>query len=247
MTSRLVYLGASRVRRGASVAAFVTVGGSNVKTGAGTVQVHILDAETDPVTAYQSGTPGNCPTECQHLQDGTCYVRYEQAPLGIWKAWNRGNVAPLPRAGIGDYLQRAADRGYTLLRFGASGDPAALPAALVRVLADAADAAGMDRTAYTHAWQRASARHLQAYAMASVDDVDAQARAALAGWRTFRASTFAGDDVPAVGEVRCPASAERGALLTCATCKVCNGGTPATDAPSVVLRLHGIHAPDWEV
>jgi hypothetical protein len=63
--------------------------------------------------------------------------------------------------------------------------------------------------------------------MASVDSVSERAEAMALGWATFRVSTDRDDARDRVkGEAQCPASAEAGHKVTCASCPLkCNGAT----------------------
>ena len=238
-----VYRGPSRVAPG-NVVVLLNLSTGNSKTGA-SVQAWILDADTHPVTAYQTGAPANCPAACEHLDAGTCYVKYFQAPASMFNAWNRGTYGTLSPEGYGDFMMRAARRGARLFRIGAVGDPAAVPVALWFALVTACRNAGMSWTGYTHAWRSADAAGLRPYVMASVDSLSERDDAREAGWRTFRVSTGPFDDAPE-GETRCPASAERGHVATCSECHACNGTSGNVD---IVIRGHGagFSGVKWEV
>ena len=74
----------------------------NAKTG-GMVQIWILVKAENPVAASKSGADeavcGDCPLRGVNGSERVCYVNLGQAPLGIWKAWERGAY---PKAGKED-------------------------------------------------------------------------------------------------------------------------------------------------
>ena len=62
--------------------------GVNTKTGA-MVQVYILAGGRDPVRAHRSGADAAVCGDCIHRQ-GSCYVRFDQGALQVWRAYQRG-------------------------------------------------------------------------------------------------------------------------------------------------------------
>lgn len=62
------------------------------KTG-NMIQVWILVRNENPLEAIKSGSDaaigGDCPLRGEHGQKRTCYVNVSQAPLGIWKGYQR--------------------------------------------------------------------------------------------------------------------------------------------------------------
>jgi len=226
--SEVVWRGASRLTGEPIVAVLSGLdrrGSKNPKTG-DMVQLWILTADLAPHEATKTGADaaicGSCPRRPSVAkQNGltACYVarRAFQAPRSVWQSTvDRG--ANLPRA-----LARLQGRP---LRFGAYGDPAALPAELVAKLARAAGS----WTGYTHSWR--DRPDLAAWLMASCDSPADATEATAAGWRYFRADE-APDGAPARGEVSCPAVSGR---ATCATCGLCRGNTSA--AKSVWIAAH---------
>jgi len=158
-----------------------------------------------------AGKTGNGLTPCYAAK------RAFQAPRSVWES-TRIRGSNLPRA-----LHRL--QGMPL-RFGAYGDPAALPVTLLRRLADAAGS----WTGYTHQWR--DRPELAQWLMASCDSPADAVEARAAGWRYFRADE-ARDAAPAAGEVACPAVSGR---ATCATCGLCRGN--ASGAKSVWIAAH---------
>lgn len=115
------------------------------------------------------------------------------------------------------------------VRFGAFGDPAAVP---TRVWADLAGiSAGW--TGYTHHWRTCDAL-LRVFLMASVDSVEEQRIAERRGWRTFRVRHET--QAPLRSEVICPASEEGQHSTTCDRCQLCSG--LHRNAKNVVIIAH---------
>lgn len=244
----LVGMERSRVRKGGTVLTFLSLWSGNGKTG-GSAQLWILDADYDPQTSYASGSPSNCPAECIHIEDQTCYVTKWRASAGIYRAFLRGSIPSLSPAQYRDAFRLAKLKGASFLRFGADGDPAAVNPRMLRALKEAAVAEGIDgHTGYTHAWASRRADALRGLAMASVDDVREARAARRRGWRTFRVASSPSDDGQEDGEVRCPASAERKHVATCATCGTCDG-TSGSGPAGIVIRGHGVGfaGAEWEV
>lgn len=197
----------------------------NPKTG-DMVQLWILAADMAPHVATRTGADeaicGSCPRRPAVAKSNgltPCYIarRAFQAPRSVWQSTKlRG--PNLPRA-----LSRLRGRA---LRFGAYGDPAALPADLVAKLAEAAGS----WTGYTHSWR--DRPDLAAWLMASADSTTDAAEAEASGWRYFRADEDR-DAAPSADEVQCPAAAGR---ATCATCGLCRGN--ASGAKSVWIAAH---------
>lgn len=193
---------------------------SNAKTGP-MAQLWILDATTEPHLAVKTGEDesvcGDCPA-----RNKWCYVTTFQGPLSVYRTWKRG--------GYQRYTPDVLEG--TVLRFGAYGDPAALPIATIR------DIGGRVRrfTGYTHQWKHCDSE-LQHYCMASVDTVSDQREAARSGWRTFRVA--APDTDRLKGESVCPASEEAGHKITCFDCGACDGHRRPTVKSNIVIIAHG--------
>ena len=196
----------------------------NIKTGA-MIQVWILPRRDHPVMAVRSGRDSvvcfDCPIKPQ------CYVEVHKAPANVWRAFHRGSYPPLPGMDV--------FRGH-FVRFGAWGDPFALPLAKLHAITKAA--AGW--TGYTHQHRNSAAAGLRPYLMASVESLEDANEAQRRGWRTFRI----GDDV-AAGESLCRAAGNAGlnhAQLRgkqCIDCLLCRG----TAGPrNITIPAHGTNA-----
>jgi len=197
---------------------------SNAKTGA-MVQIWILNRHENPVAAVKSGADrvicGDCPLR-RDPQTGKrgCYVRVEQAPLAIWKAYNAGKYSRL--------VDLSLFKGR-FVRFGAYGEPIHIPFALVRAIVATVGAGNF--TGYTHQWRNDLYRNYQQFFMASVGANDYLAAEQM-GWRTFVVSARAIEK-----HVLCPASKEAGHRVNCVDCRLCSGASK--QARSIWIPPHG--------
>ena len=196
---------------------------SNIKTGP-MVQTWILSAEETPVEAAKSGKDtavcGDCPLRPLNL--GTCYVTLFQGPRSIWSTWKRGGYPPLD---LGLFTGKP-------VRFGAYGDPAAVPFHIW----DAIGFQASMTTGYTHQWRTCDPLHKH-YCMASVETEADALEARGRGWRTFRVTTSPGDKSLSK-EAICPASEEAGHKIQCIDCGACDG-TSSNRKSHIVIHAHG--------
>jgi hypothetical protein len=190
---------------GAPIVVIATTKTENRKTG-NMVQTWILRSDIDPVAAAKTGADasicGDCPQ--RWFLKGQCYVNLGQAPLAVFRAFQRGAYTPSNPADVG------AGRA---VRIGSYGDPAAAPVSIW----DAFLSRARKWTGYTHQWRRPEFSALARFCMASTESEEA----APAGWRTFRVRAATTGLLR--GEAMCPASTEGGAKLQCVTCGACNG------------------------
>jgi hypothetical protein len=237
----IVYQGPSRFD-GSPIVAIVTGLGrksSNPKTGR-MAQLWILPADMSPLEAIDRGADFSVCGNCKHrphmvsvdgkaLRRGTCYVQVKNAPLAVYRKFARGGYPTLTPTELAEYL-RAHDLP---IRFGAWGEPSALPWA---VLADLAD--GTSYTGYTHQWGMDGIGAFRSLLMASVDNEREATAAQARGWRTFRTRT--GDAAILSGEISCPASAEAGKRTTCSDCTLCDGKQSSDDhRRNIAIVVHG--------
>ena len=222
----ILYEGASLLD-GAPIAVIATMASSNVKTGLSgkrnMVQTWVIRADIAPHDAVKTGQDVSVCGDCQHRpeNDGTCYVTVFQAPLAVYKGYKRGIYSR-------DVAQFYGDIENRTVRFGAYGDPAAVPTELWSTIA--ANCKGT--TGYTHQWERPGFDpDLLDYVMASVDNPEQAARV---GSRYFRVKT---PDSPVLaGEVECLSDSKG---LKCADCLVCDGGDKGK---SIYITAHGAKA-----
>lgn len=202
----------------------------NPKTGA-MVQLWTIRRDMHPMQAIRTGADsaicGDCPLRRQ--ADGTrvCYVRIDTV-ASIYRAYTAGHYA---RARFEDLASIFAGLP---VRFGAYGEPIALPLAYIEAIASVASS----WTGYTHQWRNPAFQAYKRFLMASTSAADYQ-DAIAAGWRTFTVSRK-----PLAGLMVCPASHEfeavRGYKLDCESCGRCAGQT--VNSRSVQIQPHGLGA-----
>lgn len=211
---------------------------SNRKTG-DMIQTYIIRRDIAPTDAVQTGADfsicGNCvhrgkvepvsPRSKRTRNKGrTCYVNLGQGALAVYRAYTR-NAYPL-WDGYGVNLRK--------VRLGTYGDPAAVPVWVWENLLRDADG----HTGYTHQWRDPRLAPLRKYCMASVDTPEEAAIARAKGWRTFRVGLPSHPTAERGVEALCPASAEAGKKLSCATCLACDGVASARRG-SIFIPAHG--------
>ena len=193
----------------------------NAKTGQ-MVQIWILAKAENPLRAIETGLDalicGGCPLRGTNGQGRTCYVNVGQAPLAVWRAYNRGSYPVMSTVEI--FRNRK-------VRFGAYGDPVFIPFSIVRDIA--AVSAGW--TGYTHQWHNPLYAGYRAFVMASAETAAGAAEAQAQGWRTFRVSATTETQA---NEIVCP-NTTRG--ISCADCRLCQGTT--LRAKNIVIEVHG--------
>lgn len=207
---------------------------TNAKTGR-FVQTFILRTDVSPVDAIRTGADSSICGDCKHRGDGSgfasrsCYVNVGQSPTSVWRAYRRGSY---PRLSDAEIRNLGSGR---MVRLGAYGDPAAVPASVWQLLVS--DAIG--HTGYSHQWKRPEFASLASLCMASVDTESERFEAQSAGWRTFRVRLA--DEPRAPREFVCPASAEGRSVVQCADCRACNGtATGRKGSPTIIA--HGAFA-----
>lgn len=204
---------------------------TNVKTG-GMIQTYILRADMPPLEAIKVGADESICGDCKHRGDGTgkgrsCYVAIFQGPRGVWLAYKKGNYPKMRQHEIAELV---AGRS---VRLGAYGDPAAVPASIWKNLVSKASSF----TGYTHRWHQIDASIWAPLVMASADsEVEMMAAHGL-GYRTFRVTPNAHENIAGV-EIVCPASDEMGKKTQCEQCKACMG-TSAKARVSIQIAAHG--------
>lgn len=223
----------------------------NEKTG-DMIQTWILKRDVSPVHAIHTGSDRSVCGDCQlrgirKRKDRSlvnrrrgCYVNVEQAPQGVWHAYQRGSYPYLEDSSLPALRNHVRGRP---LRMGSYGEPVAVPIDAWRPLFDACDGF----TGYTHAWRNTDvSAEWRRYLMASVESERDALEAQALGWQTFRIRST--DEPLLPGELVCPASEEGKGRTQCARCLRCNGcsrnvtiighGSPAT--LSSLARIRGV-------
>ena len=199
----------------------------NAKTG-DMVQVYILPLEMKPRTAwYQGGIEAVCPDACPHRsdQDKDCYVNWSR----LTTTWKMGKEL-VQRGDVG--VSRGLFQG-AIVRFGAGGDPSAVPLEVWAGIAS--EARGW--SGYTANWQALTPEWSRLF-MASVSSLPDVWRARSAGWRIYAASESSAMDTElAVAGVKvCPSHSVG---LQCVACRQCDGTSKGSKRPDYFIPLHG--------
>ncbi len=219
---------------GQPIVALLIPSKGNEKTGPG-YALWILLRDVHPVEGSKNGMDKGICGNCMHrarmvngiAKDRTCYVNVSQAPLSIWRKFQRGGyrrISPRKASKLiaGKYL-----------RLGAYGDPAFVPLDVLRTLVSTA----RKYTGYTHQWRTCSRKYREVL-MASVENKRLAERAKAKGYRTFRVRLMTETATPR--EVVCPASAEANYKSDCGTCGLCAG--TARPAKDIVIAVHGLQS-----
>jgi len=189
-------------------------------------QLWIMREDTPPHIAKKQGKDvsvcGDCPIKKE------CYVVLFQGPLSVYNAYKRGTYNSIDF--VYEYKRYLKDLS---IRFGAYGDPAALPLWLINAITQNCK----DFTGYTHSWQRFPG--LSKYFMASVESLALKDKAKKLGFRTFRVIPKSGGDL-LNKEIICPAE-NKG--KQCIDCLLCNGAKQAAD---ITITAHGARAGGFE-
>ena len=231
-TGFVIYKGPS-LSDGAPIVVVATIKSKNGKTG-NMVQTWIIRSDMSPLSALAGADVSIC-GDCvlRPANGGGCYVNVGKAPSRVFAAFQRGRYidisdSPAAITAIGRNREN---------RFGAYGDPMAVPVGVWNAL----DAESAGRTGYTHQWHNLSIAPAQRagimrLCMASVNDPAEQAAAKALGSRTFRVRLA--DEPLLPREFACPASPEGGDSQTCQTCLACNGAERPKAADAAIV-VHG--------
>jgi len=219
-TGFVVYKGKS-VINGEPIMGIVTLNSRNIKTGK-MAQLWILRSDEHPVNVTRKGLDEAICGKCILRQSlgGACYVNIAQGPASVYRAYKAGKY---PTLKVKDFEK---EFGGLRMRFGAYGDPYALPLGVLNSI----KAVIKNNTSYTHQWKNASMQ-LAAMSMASVNNIEEAKEAVKAGWRYFRVTD---NNKLLKNEIICP-NATTG--VKCYDCKLCSGN--AIQAKNIVIPIHG--------
>ncbi len=229
---RILWEGPSRIDGKPVVALITGLDGvvKNGKTG-DMVQTWILRQDVSPGKASLNGEDKSVCGDCVHRATdgkGTCYVNTAWGPHAVWQAYKNDvypKVAKEEQFWIRDMLH---------VRFGAYGDPVAVPR---KVWLKILPLSPFDSTGYTHQWRSKIAREFKSFLMASVENEAEALEAQDKGWRTFLVVPL-NRDVPK-GYVWCPSDALNPAdKVECKDCGLCSG-TRLKVKKSVAIYVHG--------
>lgn len=208
----------------------ITDASSNRKTGA-MVQTWILRSDVDPMSALRDGSDvsicGDCPLRgyvvAGKRTERACYVNVGQAPLSVWRAYDRGSYARATPEEVAELIAGGD------IRCGAYGDPAMVPLHVWQALISRA----RSHTGYTHQWR--ARPEFSGLLMASADNVEDRRDARLAGWRAFYVIPK-GSKIPR-GAMECSATREVNPLQ-CADCGACGGTRNGAKSRAVDVAIH---------
>ena len=186
----------------------------NVKTGAMS-QTWILKKSKPPSWATKGAGCEGCEAE------DFCYIRWEQAPLSVYKAFKGGRYRTLDIDSVDSLLLAKVP-----MRVGSAGEPTEMPAHHWQPLLQAAGR----WTGYTHKWRALKNLPYRTFCMASVHTVADMEKANGLGFRTYRV----GPEPITKDEVMCPHYTHG---VTCDNCGLCMGS--ATKAKNIYAPAHG--------
>jgi hypothetical protein len=246
-TGYVLWEGASLID-GLPIVAIATISSRNKKTGR-MLQTWILRSDIDPITANRTGADysicGKCPLrgEANHSKTSGiadnrgCYVQIGQAPASVYRTYKKGNY---PKAIVYANLlfpPNVASKGGKcigygeIVRLGAYGDPAAVPAEIWDMLTKFSNG----WTGYTHQSGFIASAPIDKCMVSADSAIDAM-QAWGKGYRTFRIVSDTSEVIKAK-EVICPATPEGGSKATCADCRLCMGSSKT--GKSVAVVAHG--------
>lgn len=206
-----------------AVATGITTQTRNEKTG-NLIQVFIFRSDLKPTDAKKQDADKSVCGDCIH-RSGSCYVHIGRSVNAVHDAWQRGRYTKLQPK------HRSLFRGRKV-RFGAYGDPAAVPTRVWARLAGYVDG----HTGYSHQW-RTCDQDLRRFCMASCDSLDDVYEARKLGWRPFLVRPE-GSPKPK-GSFHCPAAATSPRPMTCEQCMACGGGEWNGQEAYPTIEVHG--------
>ena len=201
---------------------------ANKKTGEG-VQTYILSSLYSFKDSIRNGSDvavcGNCPLRRSKL--GICYVNEKQGVRIISENLIK-NTIPNISTEVYDYIKYMK----LPLRFGAYGDPMAIPFQHFEKLIESTPYS----YGYTHQWANKKIKDKDKYIkylMASVHTKKAKRAANNMGWSTFR--ILKTGKKPLKDETLC--SHELDLRVQCKDCRLCSGYL----APNIAVHIHGFN------
>lgn len=246
----VIYKGLSEIDNETPIVTIAHISpGYNDKIGQMTQIYYLVDTKESPVTVASSGQDFGICGNCKHrpVNLGSCYVTLFQGVRALAKAYNENSYFDL--TGDFDIVLELLSLINFPIRFGAYGDPAAMPYDLQYQMAVAVD---FRLTGYTHQWDDFGTKFaaFKTFLHASVDTDQETKRAQEAGWNYYKISTCDGaytgrtsdyaktkeilHVIKSPQETICPNTASSG-VVNCASCLKCSGahGSP------IINAIHG--------
>lgn len=201
---------------------------NNSKTGPMVQAFILVDNGLHPAENTKQGTDvgicGGCPF--RPANGGGCYASIGPTGMGMSSNWRSNKGRERASEAQVDKLLRGR-----MLRMGAYGDPAAVPASFWQGLLSHGV---VGWTGYTHQWRTCDTTFAK-LCMASVE-TQAQAEDARAkGYRTFRVATST-EGVDKANEIVCVNTTHG---KTCSECGLCDGSARSAKIKSIVIEAHG--------
>lgn len=200
---------------------------ANDKTG-DLLQTFILKQNGKPAEHINAGTDLSICGPCPFISGNGCYVAatpWKGGANSVYKAYKNNRYEPF-NSSIGEKI-----RGRKI-RFGAYGDPAAVPVSVWANLTKLASGF----TGYTHGWK--DNPDLAPYCMASVHSLAEAKQAQALGYRTFRTVPTEDNAVAKkmlfTNEIICPEATHD---TQCASCMLCGGASK--QAKNIIIPVHG--------
>jgi len=222
----IVYKGKSILNPKENIVVINTYTSKNEKTGNMVQQWIFVDGEDNPLLISQKGNDnsicGNCPH--RHSANNTCYVDLSKAPRSIWDSYKKGNYPIFDAALHGKHF------AHRKIRFGAYGDPAAVPYEIQDQLSKLC----LSWTGYTHqAAHKNFDSRIANICMVSVDTPRQAMKYQDRGYRTFRVALE--NDNTLDSEIQCLNTTEE--QLQCIDCGLCDGLNRSSS--SIAVPVHG--------
>lgn len=221
----VLYKGPS-VLDGSPIVVLATLKTANLKTG-NMIQVWILRSDMTPTMAKErkldDAVCGKCPH--RHSLGGGCYVVLFHGPNKVYQSWKDLNYRPFE----GNEHLFSGRR----VRFGAYGDPAAVPYEILDKVAQLSDGV----TGYTHQFGHPKFDYkVLNHCMVSVDTPSMAKKMTGNGLRYFRVKA---PTMPLLEhEIECPSNPDTG--ISCVNCQLCDGALKT--GKSIVIDSHGVLA-----
>jgi len=206
---------------------------TNVKTGE-MIQIYIIRKDYRPTDVFKFKQDTSICGDCKHSAKfgRSCYVNLVYVN-NVWRTYQAGKYPNLPDHLVPVFDDRA-------VRFGAYGDPAAVPMDIWEPILTRLRITKGTWTSYTHAWKYCDPEYKE-FCVASVDTLPELREAQSQGWRTFR--TLLEDEPITKEEFMCPASdthfEKTGRKLTCKDCHACDGVNTRPNRGSAAIVVHG--------
>ena len=199
---------------------------SNEKTG-DMLQTWILLQDHKPNEAHKNGLNRGVCGDCPHAgwNQGSCYVKWFQAPLQVWKSYKAGRYDYFSNSDLKLVKNRA-------LRMGSAGDPTMIPLSVWNPLLSVCKS----HTGYSHQYRHDFAIDFKNVLQASCDNFDDYLYASDLGFNCFLVKHK--DTKAPKGFINCPASIEAGKKTSCELCSMCSG-SGSKKGKNIYINAHG--------